>query len=91
MFKAYRKHYEEQKLVIEQRFRGLLEESIQDAIYLAAMNSQLKSQIQKMRQGKALLSIESQLKTHNDHTEMNSLKDLISQAGIPAEQKPSLL
>ena len=51
MFRAYRESYEEQKVVLEQRFRGLLEESLEDAIYLAAVNSELKLQVQDLRQG----------------------------------------
>ena len=52
MFRAYRESYEEQKVVLEQRFRGLLEESLEDAIYLAAVKSELKLQVQDLRQGK---------------------------------------
>lgn len=55
MFRAYRESFEEQKLVIEQRFRGLLEESLEDAIHLAAANSQLKLQVQELRQGIKML------------------------------------
>ena len=51
VFRAYRESFEEQKVVIEQRFRGLLEESLQDAIYLAAVNSQLKVHSQELKQG----------------------------------------
>ena len=51
MFRAYRESYEEQKVALEQRFRGLLEESVEDAIYLAAVNSELKLQVQDFKQG----------------------------------------
>ena len=52
VFRAYRESYEEQKVALEQRFRGLLEESLEDAIYLAAVKSELKLQVQDLRQGK---------------------------------------
>ena len=52
MFRAYRESHEEQKVALEQRFRGLLEESLEDAIYLAAVKSELKLQVQDLRQGK---------------------------------------
>jgi hypothetical protein len=52
VFRAYRESYEEHKVALEQRFRGLLEESLEDAIYLAAVNSELKLQVQDLRQGK---------------------------------------
>ena len=51
VFRAYRESFEEQKVVIEQRFRCLLEESLQDAIYLSAENSQLKMCSNDTRQG----------------------------------------
>ena len=38
-------------MVIEGRFRGLLEESIQDAIFLAARSSELTQQNQELRDG----------------------------------------
>ena len=51
VFRAYRESFEEQKMVLEQRFRGLLEESLDDAIYLSAANSELKLQVQDLKQG----------------------------------------
>lgn len=51
VFKAYRESYEEQKMAMEKRFRSLLEELLEDAIYLSAANSQLKLQIQDLKQG----------------------------------------
>ena len=50
-FRAYREAFEEQKVVIEQRFRGLLESAIQDAIFLSARNSELTRRNQELEQG----------------------------------------
>lgn len=36
---------------MDQRYRGLLEESLEDAIYLSAVNSQLKQQMQDLKEG----------------------------------------
>ena len=52
VFRAYRECFDEQKIVIEQRFRQLLEEAIQDAVYLSMENSQLKASSQNIRQGR---------------------------------------
>ena len=38
-------------MAMEQKFRGLLEESLEDAIFLSAANSQLKLLIQDLKQG----------------------------------------
>ncbi len=51
VFRAYRECFEEQKLVMEQQFRQLLEESVQDAIHLSAENSRLKISAQSTEQG----------------------------------------
>ncbi|KAH3830071.1 chromosome-associated kinesin KIF4-like [Dreissena polymorpha] len=40
-FRNYREMFEEQKAAIEQRYRHLLEDSIQDAIFLSARNNEL--------------------------------------------------
>ncbi|XP_064405609.1 kinesin-like protein klp-20 [Halichondria panicea] len=54
VFRAYRECFDEQKIVIEQRFRQLLEEAIQDAVYLSMENSQLKASSQNIRQEMSL-------------------------------------
>ena len=55
VFRAYRESYEQQKISMEQRFRGLLEESLEDAIFLSAVNSHLKLQMQDLKQGMSLI------------------------------------
>nr|XP_020655073.1 uncharacterized protein LOC110082121 [Pogona vitticeps] len=44
VFQAYRRHAEEQTEALEQRYRKLLRESLQDAIILSAQNQQLRVQ-----------------------------------------------
>ncbi len=56
VFRAYRECFEEQKMIIEQRFRQLLEESIQDAVYLSVENSRLKASSQNIQHGNYNLS-----------------------------------
>ena len=52
MFRTYREAFESQKLTIEQRFRGLLEEAIQDAIFLATKNAELVDENRRLNEGK---------------------------------------
>jgi cell division septum initiation protein DivIVA len=49
-FRSYREVFEEQKLVLEQRFRGLLEDAIQDAVFLATTNSELQQENDQLRE-----------------------------------------
>ena len=57
VFRAYREYFDEQKLVIEQRFRQLLEEAIQDAVYLSVENTQLKASSWDIQQGAVKITI----------------------------------
>lgn len=54
-FRNYREVFEEQKIALEQRYRGLLEDSIQDAIFLSSRNSELTQENQGLRQEMAEL------------------------------------
>ncbi|XP_072040599.1 osmotic avoidance abnormal protein 3-like isoform X1 [Amphiura filiformis] len=54
-FRNYREVFEEQKLALEQRYRSLLEDSIQDAIFLSSRNSELVQENQALRQEMAEL------------------------------------
>ncbi|XP_062513671.1 kinesin-like protein KIF3B [Corticium candelabrum] len=47
-FRSYREVFEEQKLVLEQRFRSLLQDAIQDAVFLATTNSELQQQNEQL-------------------------------------------
>ena len=50
-FKEYREMFEKQKVVLEQRYRGLLEDSVQDAVYLSSRNGELTQENAQLRQG----------------------------------------
>ncbi|XP_072171230.1 kinesin-like protein KIF13A [Diadema setosum] len=49
-FRNYREAFEEQKMALEQRYRTLLEDAIQDAVFLSARNSELEQEKQALRQ-----------------------------------------
>ena len=43
--------FEEQKAVLEQRYRNLLNDAIQDAVFLSTRNNELVQENQALRQG----------------------------------------
>lgn len=49
-FRNYREMFEEQKAAMDQRYRQLLENSIQDAVFLSSRNSELTEENQNLRQ-----------------------------------------
>ncbi|ELT92202.1 hypothetical protein CAPTEDRAFT_221227 [Capitella teleta] len=50
-FRQYRQVFDEQKNVIEQRYRELLEDAVQDAIFLSTRNNELMMENQTLKQG----------------------------------------
>ncbi|KAK7485572.1 hypothetical protein BaRGS_00023147, partial [Batillaria attramentaria] len=49
-FRSYREMFEEQKAAIDQRYRHLLEDCIQDAVFLSSRNSELTAENQSLKQ-----------------------------------------
>ncbi|XP_041358432.1 chromosome-associated kinesin KIF4-like [Gigantopelta aegis] len=49
-FRNYREMFEEQKAAIEQRYRALLDDSIQDAVFLSTRNNELVQENQTLSQ-----------------------------------------
>lgn len=49
-FRSYREMFEEQKVAMDQRYRQLLEDSIQDAIFLSSRNNELQDESKSLRQ-----------------------------------------
>jgi len=53
-FRNYRETFDKQKLAIEQRYRQLLDDSIQDAVFLSSRNNELVAENDALRLGKSL-------------------------------------
>ncbi|XP_025087513.1 chromosome-associated kinesin KIF4A-like isoform X3 [Pomacea canaliculata] len=49
-FRRYREMFEEQKAAIDQRYRQLLEDCIQDSVFLSSRNSELATENQSLKQ-----------------------------------------
>ncbi|XP_069129785.1 chromosome-associated kinesin KIF4B-like isoform X2 [Argopecten irradians] len=49
-FRSYREMFEEQKAALDQRYRQLLEDSIQDAVFLSSRNNELMDENRDLRQ-----------------------------------------
>ncbi|KAK2186973.1 hypothetical protein NP493_183g04000 [Ridgeia piscesae] len=49
-FRQYREMFEEQKTVLEQRYRNLLNDAIQDAVFLSTRNNELVQENQALKQ-----------------------------------------
>nr|XP_023689667.1 kinesin-like protein KIF14 isoform X1 [Paramormyrops kingsleyae] len=48
VFRVYRQVFEEQKEMLEDRYRSLLQDAIQDAVYLSAKNRQLQAESKRL-------------------------------------------
>ena len=55
-FRNYREMFEQQKAVLEQRYRLLLEDSIQDAVFLSTRNNELTDENQRLKQGQFVMN-----------------------------------
>ena len=53
-FRQYREQFEQQKALLDQRYRKLLEDAVQDAIYLSSRNNELMLEHQAQQQGNLL-------------------------------------
>jgi enamine deaminase RidA (YjgF/YER057c/UK114 family) len=49
-FREFRAVYEQQRSVLEQRYRALVEDAVQDAIFLASRNDTLQHDNDSLRQ-----------------------------------------
>jgi hypothetical protein len=49
-FRQYREVFEEQKNVIEHRYRQLLEDAVQDAVFLSTRNNELMMENHSLQQ-----------------------------------------
>lgn len=49
VFRSYRSHYDEQKHRLQDKSRELLEDSVKDALRLAAENKQLRAELDAAR------------------------------------------
>lgn len=49
-FRSYREMFEEQKIAMDQRYRQLLEDAIQDAVFLSSRNNELQDETKTLRQ-----------------------------------------
>ena len=55
MFRAFRQVSEEQRKMSEGRYRSVLLEAVQDAVYLSAQNQQLQADNKLLRKGQRML------------------------------------
>ncbi|XP_013378821.1 kinesin-like protein KIN-4A [Lingula anatina] len=49
-FRNYREVFEQQKSALEQRYRGLLEDAVQDAVFMSSRNAEMVEENQSLRQ-----------------------------------------
>ena len=64
--------FEQQKGVIEERYRTLLEDSVQDAVFLSTRNTELMQENRDLKQGNVLLFNGKFVKIFFDHSDETS-------------------
>lgn len=57
ILRTFRQAADEQRKVCEGRYRGVLLEAVQDAIYLSAQNQQLQADIKQLREGQSVSDV----------------------------------
>ena len=66
-FRNYREMFDKQKLVLEKRYRELLDDSIQDAVYLSSRNNELMEENAALRKGNVHTTIIAVLMNYAVH------------------------
>lgn len=61
MFRVFRQVSEEQRKMSEGRYRSVLLEAVQDAVYLSAQNQQLQADNKQLRKGQYTFLIPHQM------------------------------
>jgi len=56
-FRNYREMFDKQKLAIEKRYRNLLDDAIQDAIFLSSRNSELVEENEQLKSGNKVTDV----------------------------------
>jgi len=50
-FRQYREQFEQQKAILDQRYRKLLEDAVQDAVFLSSRNNLLMEESENLQKG----------------------------------------
>ena len=63
--------FDKQKLVLEKRYRELLDDSIQDAVFLSSRNNELMEENAALRKGNVHTTIKAVLMNYAVHDKSN--------------------